>query len=200
MASATALRGRGVTALLSLQEANAALVDAWFVPLDVDLAEGAAVAIQCSDGRSFPIGKVHLVEARVNIGAVRLPGMGFIWGTGLVFYGTPSLTLQQLGPVGTRCDVLVDGKPVMHGLMEAQHLALVPILEPLYSLRVGAGQRLDVDAVGASGGFDLVLQHPAMGAITVPIATWQKVTRPVPVPEPPLPQRLSIAHRTASAE
>lgn len=192
-ATASSLKDGAINGLLAIKEKKGTWLDAYFTPIDFSLRAGMEMVMRVRDppaGRDVSLGRVRLLDAQLNIGAVDVDGVRFHPRRGTVLSGNDTIALRALGPPGSQLTVLVDQRAMLRGTAGSDEVELVPLQGNYQIFRTVESQFIDIEALPPSGTFDLVLEHSARGIVRVPIGAWKKGNVAMPRPEHPLAERL----------
>jgi hypothetical protein len=205
-----ALQSAKTVSLLAVKDPDEPLVDALFVPLPFELADGAPAIVRTA-GRAGPrehaLGTIRLLAENVNVGALEVEGVHDVHLREVPVERALSIAVEQGRRIlsadypdrGTAVEVSVGNKPVLIGTADAEGIHLQPGAGDFQHIRVREPQLTDLDAVPASGTVDLCLTRQRWGTQRVPIARLEKVTREIAHAERPLRKLLCIDEQSRTA-
>lgn len=184
-----------VAGLLAFQPEGGGLLDACFAPLDFVLEPGSPLTLLRGAegaGERFTLGRVELLDPRINLGVVEIEGLENPRAVRAVtppfFPGNAVAPLSQL-PVG-QIRFEIDGRLVMRGQRGQRGVLdgfyLSPETGRCRILRATETGFLDPAELAEGGRFDLVFEHWQAGEGRTPIAAWERAELELlPPPEPP---------------
>ena len=191
------LRTTEIVSFLGIKNGDDSVVDACFVPLNFEVHSGDELSIERSDSKEagrYLLGRVRLVDERLNIGMVDVDGVQFAELAELHFDGNESVPVEPLTEKETKYTISLNNNPILKVLpQEKKRVKLKSIMEKLRRIRVGTANYVDVDTLQPTGTFYLSLRHPEQGLIKTPVASWTKSFLDSPTKERAVQKVLSMS-------